>query len=181
MTDQKKCSIEVLAKNIKIVLTDVDGILTNSLLIYDAAGSRMRAFNARDGAAIQWLAESGIPVGFISAIDDLSTRKRAEDLGVEELHLGTRTKFKTVSEIAKRRCITLEEVAYFGDDLMDFSALKSVGLAGCPSDAANEVRDICQLVLSEKGGDGFFRAAAEFILKAQGKWDDILLKYSLLP
>lgn len=120
---------------------------------------------------------SGIPVGFISALNDPSTRRRGEDLGVEELHLGPDNKLSTLRSIVERRGLVLEEVAYFGDDLQDLAVLMSVGFAACPSDAAPEVRNACTLVLEERGGDGFFRAVAEEILKAQGKWEGLVAKF----
>jgi 3-deoxy-D-manno-octulosonate 8-phosphate phosphatase (KDO 8-P phosphatase) len=157
----------------------VDGVLTSSQVIYDVHGARLRAFSTRDGAAIQWLTQSGIPVGFISALDDASTRRRGEDLGVQELHLGPGDKLATLRGILKRLELKPEEVAYFGDDLVDLPVLLSVGFPACPSDAAPEVRAACGLVLAEKGGDGFFRAATEFILKAQDHWEPILARYRI--
>lgn len=167
------------AKKIKLVLTDIDGVLTSSHVIYDGAGTRFRAFSTKDGAAMQWLAQSGIPVGFISAMDDASSRRRGEDLGVEELHLGGRDKLAVLRGILERRGIQASEVAYFGDDLMDLPVLLSVGFPCCPADAVEEVRSACRLVLPKKGGEAFFREAAEFILKAQGKWEGIVRRYTV--
>lgn len=169
------------ARKVRLVLTDVDGVLTTSHVLYDDRGVRLRAFSTRDGAAIQWLAKGGIPVGFISALDDPSTRRRGLDLGVEELHLGPQDKGATIRAILARRGLSAESVAYFGDDLMDLPALRAVGFSACPSDAARELHEACLLVLPERGGHGFFRAAAEFILKAQGRWDTILAGYLPAP
>ena len=165
------------ARRVRLVLTDVDGILTSSHVIYDAQGTRLRAFSTRDGAAIQWLMRSGIPVGFISAHDDPSTRKRGEDLGVGELHLGPQDKLATLRSIAARLGIETGEVAYFGDDLLDLPSLMTVGFSACPSDAVFEVKEACCLVLPQGGGEGFFRAATEFILKAQDRWEQVLANY----
>ncbi len=165
------------ARRIRLVLTDVDGILTSSQLIYDSEGAHLRAFSTRDGAAMQWLAQSGIPVGFISALNDPSTRKRGEDLGIEELHLGPQNKLATLRSILERLNLKPENVAYFGDDLVDLPVLMVVGLSACPSDAAAEVQKACSLVLLQKGGEGFFRAAAEFILKSHGQWGAIVARY----
>jgi 3-deoxy-D-manno-octulosonate 8-phosphate phosphatase (KDO 8-P phosphatase) len=165
------------ARCVRLVLTDVDGVLTSSQVIYDAQGARLRAFSTRDGAAIQWLAQCGIAVGFISALDDPSTRKRGEDLGVQELHLGAKDKLAILRSILERRGLEAGEVAYFGDDLLDLPVLLRVGFPACPSDAAPEVRESCALVRPERGGEGFFRAAAEFILKAQGRWEEVVNRY----
>lgn len=177
MTDASPEPI-VLARKVRLVLTDVDGVLTTSHVLYDDRGVRLRAFSTRDGAAIQWLARCGIPVGFISALDDPSTRRRGLDLGVEELHLGPQEKGATLRSILARRGLEPQEVAYFGDDLMDLPVLRCVGFAACPADAAPEVRAACALVLPERGGEGFFRAAAEFILKAQDHWASIVERYA---
>ena len=166
------------ARKIRMVLSDVDGVLTSSHVIYDDRGARLRAFSTRDGAAIQWLGKSGIPVGFISALDDPSTRRRGEDLGVAELHLGVHDKLQVLHSIMDRRGLKPDEVAYFGDDLLDFPVLRSVGFACCPADAAPELAASC-LVLPHRGGEGFFRAAAEVILKGQGYWDSILLGFGI--
>jgi len=165
------------AKAVRMVLTDVDGVLTTSQVIYDGAGTRFRAFSTRDGAAVQWLEQVGIPVGFISALDDVSTRKRGTDLGIQELHLGSQDKLATFYAILRRVGINSDEVAYLGDDLVDLPILLRAGFAACPSDAAPEVQEACSLVLPQMGGEGVFRAAAEFILKAQGKWDGIVARY----
>ena len=169
------------ARRVRLVLTDVDGILTSSQLLYDASGAHLRAFSTRDGAAIQWLAQSGIPVGFISALDDASTRKRGEDLGLQELHLGSSNKLTTVYSILDRLGLRLEDVAYFGDDLVDLPVLMAVGFSACPSDSALEVQLACGITFSQKGGEGFFRAAAELILKSQDRWEAIVARYKVLP
>jgi len=165
------------ARRVRMVLTDVDGVLTSAHVIYDGQGSRLRAFSTRDGSAIQWLAQCEIPVGFISGLDDPGTRKRAEDLGVEEVHLGSQDKLSTIHSILERRGLRSEEVAYFGDDLIDLPGIHEVGFSACPSDAAAEVQAACAVVLPQRGGEGFFRAAAECILKAQGRWEAVLARY----
>lgn len=147
-------SWEKAARKVKLVLTDVDGVLTSSHVIYDDRGVRLRAFSTRDGAAIQWLSRSGIPVGFISALDDPSTRRRGEDLGVAELHLGVHDKLQTLRSILDRRGVLPDEVAYFGDDLLDFPVLQSVGFPSCPADAAPELAARC-LMLPHRGGEAF--------------------------
>jgi YrbI family 3-deoxy-D-manno-octulosonate 8-phosphate phosphatase len=160
-----------------MVLTDVDGVLTSSQVIYDASGARHRAFSTRDGAAIQWLSSCGIPVGFLSALDDPSIRKRGEDLGVASLRLGHTDKLAAFHSILESCSIHSGEIAYLGDDLVDLPVLAAVGFSACPADAAPEVQAACTLVLPQKGGEGCFRAAAEIILKAQGHWAEILGRY----
>lgn len=177
MTEPAWLDAEAKARKIKLVLTDVDGVLTSSHVIYDGTGTRLRAFSTRDGAAIQWLSQSGIPVGFLSALDDTSTRKRAEDLGVAEIHLGLKDKVQVLRSLLAKHDLEPSQVAYLGDDLLDLPVILKVGLSACPSDAAEEVIEACTLALPQKGGEGCFRAAASFILKAQGHWGAILARY----
>ena len=165
------------ARRVRLVLTDVDGVLTSSHLIYDVHGAHLRAFSTRDGAAIQWLSQSGIPVGFISALDDASTRRRGEELGVQELHLGPQDKLATFHSILGRHRLNPEEIAYLGDDLVDLPVILAVGFSACPADAAQEVQSASTLVMRQKGGEGCFRAAAEFILQAQGRWAPLVSRY----
>ena len=165
------------AGRIRLVLTDVDGVLTSSHLWYGHEGIHLRAFSTRDGAGINWLTQCGIPVGFISALEAPSTRQRARDLNVEEVHLGPGAKLATLQAIVGRRGLALDQVAYLGDDLHDIPVLKRIGLAVCPMDAAREVRAACDWIVPLNGGEGVFRAAAELILRAQGRWAGILNQY----
>lgn len=165
------------ARKIRMVLTDVDGVLTSSHLYYGHEGMHLRAFSTRDGAGINWLVQAGIPVGFISALDAPSTRQRARDLNVEELHLGSGEKLPILEEICVRRGLAIDEVAYLGDDLHDLPLLNRVGLSICPMDAAPELRDRCHWTVPLRGGEGVFRAAAELILKSQERWETILTRY----
>ena len=171
-------TLELRAREIKLVLTDVDGVLTSSHLFYGMEGIHLRAFSTRDGAAMNWLAASGIPVGFISALDAPSTRARARDLGVAELHLGSGEKWPIFQAILERRGLKAEEVAYLGDDLHDLPILLRAGLSACPMDAAREVQAACHWTVPLKGGEGVFREVGEAILKAQGLWATVLAQYS---
>lgn len=176
MTDPR--DLETRARAVRLVLTDVDGVLTTSHLYYGHEGIHLRGFSTRDGAGMNWLAQSGIPVGFISALDAPSTRQRARDLKVEEVHLGSGDKLPIFQEICSRRGLRPEEVAYLGDDLHDLPVLLRAGFSACPSDAAEEVRAGCHWTVPLRGGDGVLRAVAERILKAQGRWAAIVARYA---
>jgi len=159
--------LEARARLIRLVLTDVDGVLTSSHLFYGHEGIHLRGFSTRDGAGIHWLVQSGIPVGFISALDAPSTRARARDLGVAELHLGSGDKGPVLQAILARRGLEPAQVAYLGDDLHDLPVLRRVGLAAC------------HWTVPLRGGDGVFRAVAECVLKAQGLWEAVLARYAI--
>jgi 3-deoxy-D-manno-octulosonate 8-phosphate phosphatase (KDO 8-P phosphatase) len=170
-------SLEERARAIRLVLTDVDGVLTSSHLFYGVEERHLRGFSTRDGAGMNWLRECGIPVGFISALDAPSTRARARDLGVAELHLGSGPKLATLRGILERLGLAAAQVAYLGDDLHDLPVLLRVGLSACPEDAAAEVRAACHWTVPLKGGEGVFRAVAELVLKAQGLWPGVVARY----
>lgn len=165
------------ARRIRLVLTDVDGVLTSSHLGYGPNEGHWRAFSTRDGAGIQWLIHSGIPVGFISAMDGSSTRRRAADLGVQELHLGPGSKLEAMEKTRSRLDLPYDAIAYIGDDLVDLPVLRLAGLACCPMDAAAELHDLCHWVIPRRGGEGAFRCLAECVLKSQGRWEEILSAY----
>jgi 3-deoxy-D-manno-octulosonate 8-phosphate phosphatase (KDO 8-P phosphatase) len=166
------------ARRIRLVLTDVDGVLTTSHIYYARDGVHLRGFSTRDGAAMNWLRESGIPVGYISALDAPGTRARALDLKVEEIHLGVGEKLPVFLEILARRGLEAGQVAYLGDDLHDLPVLRRAGLSACPADAAGEVRAACHWTVPLRGGEGVFRAVGEAILQAQGLWDAIVARYA---
>jgi len=165
------------AARIRFVLTDVDGVLTSAHLFYGGGTPHLRGFSTRDGAAMNWLADSGIPVGFLSALDAPSTRERAKDLRVEEVLLGSGHKLPSFLSLCERRGLRPNEIAYLGDDLHDLPVLRQAGLSACPHDAAQEVLETCDWVVPRQGGAGAFRAVAELILKVQGHWEGILLRY----
>jgi len=166
------------AMGIRLVLTDVDGVLTSSHLYYGHEGIHLRGFSTRDGAGINWLTQCGIPVGFISALDAPSTRQRARDLHVAEVHLGSGAKLPILDDICARRGLGRHQVAYLGDDLHDLPVLNRVGLSICPMYAAREVRAACHWTVPVAGGDGVFRAAAELILRTQDRWPGILAEFA---
>lgn len=165
------------ARRIRLVLTDIDGVLTSSHLFYGLEGAHLRGFSTRDGAGINWLVQSGLPVGFISALDAPSSRARARDLNVAEVHLGSGDKLPVLQSILARRGLDPMEVAYLGDDLHDLPVLRRVGLAACPLDAAPEVQAACHWTVPLRGGEGVLRAVAECVLKAQGLWAAVLARY----
>lgn len=161
---------------VRLISSDVDGVLTDGTLVY-GPGPHTKDFSVRDGAATKWLQQSGIPVAFLSGLDSPATQRRAEDLGVEDCIMGRLDKLPALQALCARHGLTLDQVAHLGDDLQDLPVLRRVGLACCPQDAVPEVKAVCHLVLSEKGGRGAFREAAERILKAQELWAGVLARF----
>jgi 3-deoxy-D-manno-octulosonate 8-phosphate phosphatase (KDO 8-P phosphatase) len=168
--------LESRLRAIRMVSTDVDGVLTDGSLIY-GSGPHTKNFNVRDGAAIKWLQQSRIPVVFISGLDSPATLRRAADLGIEDCLTGKLDKLPALESLCRKHGVSFDQVAHLGDDLHDLPLLRRVGLACCPADAALEVKQACQLVLATPGGRGAFREAAERILIAQGLWVALLARF----
>jgi 3-deoxy-D-manno-octulosonate 8-phosphate phosphatase (KDO 8-P phosphatase) len=170
-------TLEARARGIRLVCTDVDGVLTRGDLHYGHEPGHTKTFNVRDGAGIKWLQRAGIPVAFISGLDSQATRQRAADLQVEDCIVGKLDKKPVLEQLCAKYGLAPEQVAHLGDDLADLPLLARVGLACCPQDAAPEVLAAAHWVVPAAGGTGVLRAVAERILKAQGQWDAILAGY----
>ena len=171
-------TLEERAKGIRLVCTDVDGVLTTGALQYGTDPTHTKVFNVRDGAGIKWLQAAGIPVAFISGLDSPATIHRARDLKVEDCFVGYLAKRPVLDQLCAKYGLRPEEVAHLGDDLHDLPLLRVVGLGCCPADAVAEVQAAAHWTVPVDGGKGMLRAVAEFILKAQGKWEKVLTTYT---
>jgi 3-deoxy-D-manno-octulosonate 8-phosphate phosphatase (KDO 8-P phosphatase) len=169
------------ARAIRLVCTDIDGVLTTGALVYGPGPGHTKDFHVRDGTAIKWLQGAGIPVAFISGLDSAASRHRAEDLGIEDCFLGYLEKGPVLQSLCLKYGLAPEHVAHLGDDLHDLPLLRRVGLACCPSDAAAEVKAACHWVVGTPGGQGVLRSVAERILKAQGEWAPVVARYRDAP
>ncbi len=167
------------ASKIKLLCTDVDGVLTDGSLHFGAGVGHTKAFNVRDGVGIKWLQKAGIPVAFISGLDSPSTWSRAQQLEVVDCFAGHLQKLPILEQLCAKYGLNLDEVAHIGDDLHDLPLLMRCGLAACPEDAVEEVRAASHWVVPVRGGSGVLRTVAEEILKAQGKWDGIVSGYKV--
>lgn len=154
--------------NVKLFAIDVDGTLTDGRLLYGPSGVS-QVFNAKDGAGIMRLLENGVEVAFVSFRDFACTRRRASDLGVELLCLGSLDKAASVKKLAEHLDIPMSSVLFMGDDRKDIPAMEISGMSACPRDAAAGVRDICSVVADSNGGAGAVREIAEMILEDSGE------------
>ena len=170
-------TLEERAHLIRLVCTDIDGVLTTGELSYGAAEGHGKNFHVRDGAAIKWLQRFGIPVAFISGLDSPATWARAKHLGIQDCYAGHLAKKPILDELCVKYGLEPEHVAHLGDDLPDLPLLRRVGLACCPQDAVVEVLQACHWIVPVAGGRGVLRPVAEFILKAQGHWDSVIATY----
>jgi 3-deoxy-D-manno-octulosonate 8-phosphate phosphatase (KDO 8-P phosphatase) len=165
-----------LAARIRLVVLDVDGVLTDASLLYGPRGESIKRFSARDGFAVKLLQSQGISVGILSGRMAPPLQARLRDLGIAPKLViqGSRDKGRDIERLARRNGCTVAETTYMGDDLPDLPALARVGFAACPADAAPEVRARCQLVTSTTGGCGAVRELIETILRSRGSWDAIV-------
>lgn len=169
--------LDLRAAKIRLLCTDIDGVLTSGALFYGPEPGHTKAFHVRDGAAIKHLQRSGIPVAFISGLDAGATVHRARDLGVEDCFAGHLDKLPVLDQLCAKYGLAYDQVAHLGDDLPDLPLLRRVGLACCPADAVEEVKAVCHWTVPTPGGLGVLRQVAERILKAQGRWAEVVGKY----
>lgn len=167
---------------IRLLVLDVDGVLTSGGVILGAtkAGERveMKRFDIKDGLGIRLLQDSGVEVAIITGRESKAVALRAAELGITECHQDPRArKLQLLTEIVGRRGLSLGEVAFMGDDLPDIPALRAVGLATAPADAAAEVRAECGWIASRGGGRGAVRELAEALLRARGEWASVVARY----
>ncbi len=165
---------------VRLVILDVDGVLTDGGLIYSADGEDRKVFSARDGLAIRLLLESGIQVAVISGRASAATAARCRDLGLrsELVVLGSHDKAADLERLQEALDLVELEIAAMGDDLQDLPILSRVAFTACPSDAAPEVAAVCDLVCGAAGGRGAVREFAELLLKVQGKWLDAISRWT---
>ncbi|BBM84165.1 KdsC family phosphatase [Candidatus Uabimicrobium amorphum] len=149
----------------KIVLLDVDGVLTDGSIYIDKNGDEFKRFNVKDGLGIKRLQQHGIEVGVITGRSSLALYKRLEKLGVTLIYDNISEKLPVYEQILIEKNISDEEACYMGDDLPDIPILQRVKIAGCPADAVDEVHNVCQFKSKREGGRGAVREFAEFILQ----------------
>jgi 3-deoxy-D-manno-octulosonate 8-phosphate phosphatase (KDO 8-P phosphatase) len=147
----------------KLVLTDIDGVWTDGGMYYDQTGNEWKKFNTADSAGVLICQEKNIPVGIITAEDTAIVQRRAEKLRVEYLFQGAKNKLKIAQDLCDELGISLEDVAYIGDDNGDVELLKVVGISGTPNNAPNRIKKLVHIITERSGGDGAFREFVETI------------------
>ena len=156
------------AKKIKMLVFDVDGVMTDGSITYDQNGVEYKTFNAKDGHGIVRMNKSGFVTAIITARNNGTVEHRARNLNITELYQGRKEKLPALEQLLEKYNFRYENVAYMGDDLPDIFILQKVGLACCPNDAVKEVKKVCNFVSSLGGGKGAVRELCDFILEAQG-------------
>jgi 3-deoxy-D-manno-octulosonate 8-phosphate phosphatase (KDO 8-P phosphatase) len=165
------------AKELKLLLLDVDGVLTDGTITYTHEGTEIKSFHTRDGFGIRLLLESGVEVGLITARESEAVKRRVQDLGLKHVFQKTKNKLEVFDQLLKELGLEPTEVGYMGDDWLDLPLLVRVGFAATVADAVPEVLQIAHYVTRRKGGHGAVREVCELILEAKGVNKGLLEKY----
>jgi 3-deoxy-D-manno-octulosonate 8-phosphate phosphatase (KDO 8-P phosphatase) len=171
-------TLQQKASRVRLLLFDVDGVLTDGIVVMHADGSESKSFHIRDGAAIVWAQRAGLQVGLLSARSSAATAQRAAQLAIRLVSQGVPDKLTGYEQLVKQADVSDESVSFMGDDLLDLPVVGRVGLSGAPADAAEEVRQRVDWVSRVPGGRGAVRDMIELVLRAQHKWVGVVDQYS---
>lgn len=174
-----KRSVIDKAKKVKILLLDVDGVLTDGRIIYDSSGRDMKFFDVHDGLGVYLLKKAGIPSILITAKSSEAISPRAKDMQVAAVYAGISPKSSLLPKILKKYKAGPEDVCFVGDDLVDLCLLKRVGFPVAVANASGEVKKAAVYITSKQGGRGAVREVAELLLKSQEKWKECLRLYDV--
>ena len=163
-----------IAEPIKLILSDVDGVLTNGQIIYDNNGVETKAFHVRDGLGIKLWQRAGYTFGIVTARNSQIVRNRASELGVTALRQGFEHKWPAALELIEAAEVTPEQTCYIGDDLPDLPVMRSIGLPVAVADAADDVRKEATWITRHSGGTGAVRELIEKLLRAKSQWEDFI-------
>ncbi len=166
-----------IAKNIKLLVLDVDGVLTDGSIILDNEGNEFKSFHVRDGHGIKMLIKAGIQVAIITGRHSKVVERRAHELGITEVYQRCHIKAVALDHIIGKFELTGKEVAYVGDDIVDIPIFKRVGLSVAVNDATAETKANALMVTRSRGGRGAVREVCDFLLKAKGLWEPMTGEY----
>lgn len=166
-------------KLIKLLLLDVDGVMTDGRIVYDANGLEIKSFNVKDGHGIKMLQRHGIEVGIITGRTSVVVDFRARELGITLLYQGSLKKLESYADIRRKTGLEDNQIAFMGDDVIDVPVMRRVGFSAAPPDALPEVLAVADFVTVNNGGKGAVREICDLILKACGAWDEITRRYEL--
>ena len=177
MNENYPSTVIKAAQKVKLILLDVDGVLTDGRLYYGNNGEELKAFDIQDGLGIKLLQKGDIEVGIITGRSSKLLTRRTEELGIELVVQGREDKLTALNEILEGRAIDLEEIAFVGDDLPDLAVIRRVGLGITPANGNHIVASQALWQTKKGGGQGAVREVAELILNAQGKLEALLAPY----
>jgi YrbI family 3-deoxy-D-manno-octulosonate 8-phosphate phosphatase len=167
-----------LCRPIELILSDVDGVLTDGGIWYDNQGVELKGFHIRDGLGIKLWQRAGFRFGMLTARSSHIVKLRAQELGIEVVRQGFENKLPVARDILRELNLSPQQVCYIGDDLTDLPVIRHVGLGVAVADAAAEVRSAAAHVTESAGGRGAVRELVELILKAKSRWDEVIQRYA---
>ncbi|HTZ18501.1 MAG TPA: HAD-IIIA family hydrolase [Dissulfurispiraceae bacterium] len=178
-TGQKADRRKILAaaKKIRMLILDVDGVLTDGSIILDNEGNEFKSFHVRDGHGIKMLGRAGIQIALITGRYSRIVDRRAMELGIAEVYQRCHAKAVAYEQLLTKFNLTDDQVAYVGDDIVDIALLKRVGLPIVVADAAPDAKKHALMVTSNRGGRSAVREVTDLLLKAAGKWEELLAEY----
>jgi 3-deoxy-D-manno-octulosonate 8-phosphate phosphatase (KDO 8-P phosphatase) len=162
---------------IKLLLLDVDGVMTDGRIIFDSNGIESKFFNVKDGHGIKMVQRSGIEVGIISGRKSQVVTNRAAELGISIVYQGALDKLTPYQKILEDTGLADPQVAFMGDDIIDIPVMRRVGFAAAPADAIPEVLPYAHYTARNNGGWGAVREICDLLLKEQGKWEEVTARY----
>ena len=165
------------AEPVRLLLLDVDGVLTDGSLIYSNKGVESKTFNTQDGLGIRLVQQAGVEVGIITARTSKLVQQRAEELGMKYISQGVKNKGAEFKTILAKTELKPYQVCCMGDDLIDLALLTRAGLAACPANAVNEVRQRCHFICSRSGGRGAVREIRDLIIRAKGLHEQLVQQF----
>ncbi|MDG2208143.1 MAG: HAD-IIIA family hydrolase [Pirellulales bacterium] len=171
-------SFDNQAQHIALILSDVDGVLTDGGVIFDNEGIETKRFHIRDGLGIKLWQKAGLQFGIVTGRSSNIVQIRAKELDIQFVRQGFEEKLSVVREIIAQSQLSAEQVCYIGDDLPDLPVMQHVGLSATVADAAVDVRKAASFVSECRGGYGAVRDLIECILRAQGRWAEIVQRFS---
>lgn len=165
------------AKKIRLMILDVDGVLTTGHLTYSANGIEQKDFHVHDGQGLKFLQRSGVEIAIITTCQSLMVKRRTQDLNIKYVYQGQTEKLPAYEELKQKLQLTDEQIAYMGDDLPDLPILRRVGLAISVPNAPQIIRDQVAFVTTKKGGKGAVREVCDFIMQAQNTYQPLVDSY----
>ena len=163
--------------DIRIIISDVDGVWTDGKIVYAGENREIKAFNVRDGLAVKLAQRMGVTVALLTSRRSPALLRRARELGIEELHQGAANKLTACERLLKKLDLTFAHLLYLGDDLPDLAPMKRAAISAAPADAAKEVHAAATWKLDARGGEGAFREAVERLLRGRGDWDSLVKEF----
>jgi 3-deoxy-D-manno-octulosonate 8-phosphate phosphatase (KDO 8-P phosphatase) len=170
--------LKSIAKNIELLILDVDGVMTDGSIILDNEVNEYKSFHVRDGHGIKMLIRTGIKVAMITGRDSKVVERRAKELGITDVFQKSRDKKVAYEKLAEKYRLSCENIAYVGDDIVDIPVMRIVGLSVAVADADEQTKKCAVMITKSKGGRGAVREITDLILKAKGIWQGMLDEYS---